>query len=129
MTPIRGRCLCGSIRYSLMQTPDNYQFCYCDTCRRAHASAFSVGTTIASQNFVLDQGQELLSYFESSPGKRRYFCRHCGTHLYAWRPAQPEALRLRIATLDTPPPMHFAGHLYAEEQPQWYRQATAGATD
>jgi len=51
------------------------------------------------EHFRWLKGEEKLSAFESSPGKLRYFCSVCGSHLVAERVSQPHVI-VRVATLD-----------------------------
>lgn len=47
-------------------------------------------------------GEEKLAAYESSPGKVRYFCSRCGSHLVAESPTQSHVV-VRVATLDDDP--------------------------
>lgn len=117
---LRGSCLCGGVRYRVARLASPIQHCACHTCRKAHAAAFNSGASVAAEDFEWQAGEQLLKHFESSPGKRRYFCSHCGTHLIARREGKP-TVRLRVATLDDDPgevPMHL---IWASHQVPWLK--------
>jgi hypothetical protein len=97
----QGSCLCGNVQYTLSEDFTEIECCHCLICRKAHASAFAMGVTIARDNLTLTSGADSLKEFESSAGKYRVFCKDCGSHLYAYRPANPAVIRLRPACLDT----------------------------
>lgn len=97
----RGSCLCGQVTYTLDETPQRIDLCHCSVCRKAHGSVLSAGTSVAVGAFTLTTGLELLRDYESSPGKRRFFCASCGTHLFSRTTDKPDTVRLRVATLDT----------------------------
>jgi len=111
-----GSCLCGSVRYLLNEQITELECCHCLVCRKAHASAFSMGVTVQSRAFNLVSGAESLEKFESSPGKFRAFCRVCGSQLYAFRPANPDFLRLRPACLDTDLSVFSIKHVHCENR-------------
>jgi ADP-ribosyl-[dinitrogen reductase] hydrolase len=107
---LHGGCLCGTVRYQIDQLDMPIAHCHCVTCRKAHAAAYASTAGVMREHFRWTAGQERLSVYESSPGKRRCFCAVCGTHLLAERPAQPHAI-LRVATLDDDPGSRPAMHI------------------
>ena len=97
-----GSCLCGAIRYEIDGLAGPINHCSCRTCRKAHAAAFTSTAAVDRTHFRWLAGQHNLSSFESSPGKLRYFCSICGSHLVAERAGQSHII-LRVATLDDDP--------------------------
>ena len=93
---MKGSCLCGAVGYEVDALAGPIVHCSCQTCRKAHAAAFT------STARVEREGQDKLTAFESSPGKLRHFCSVCGSHLMAERQHPPQAL-VRVATLDEDP--------------------------
>lgn len=55
---------------------------------------------------------------ESSPGKFRYFCANCGSHLLAERVGQAHVI-VRVATLDDDPAMTPVAHIWTEHDVPW----------
>jgi len=75
---IIGKCLCGKVSYEITDDISDIIHCHCETCHKAHGSAFSSVASVADESFALT-GKEFLNSYESSPGKLRYFCKNCGT--------------------------------------------------
>jgi len=96
---MRGSCLCGAIAYEIDQAVGRIVHCHCQTCRKAQGAAFSSNAFVPREHFRWIHGQELLSFYESSVGKSRYFCSRCGSHLVAMRADKPDVI-VRVATLD-----------------------------
>jgi hypothetical protein len=115
---LKGSCLCGTVRYEVDQLDMPIGHCHCTTCRKAHASAFTSTAGVMREHFRWTQGQDALRAFESSPGKLRLFCGHCGTHLIAERLAQPHVI-LRVATLDDDPGSTPAMHIWTSQDASW----------
>jgi len=109
-----GSCLCGSVAVSVEADFSTVEFCHCSVCRKAHSSAFAIGVTISSDEFNVTAGRELLSEYQSSEGKFRVFCSRCGSHMYAYRPAAPQNVRLRPAILDTDLNQFSVKHIFEE---------------
>ncbi len=99
---MKGSCLCGEIEYEVSELDSPIQHCSCKTCRKAHAAAFNTAAGVSHENFHWVKGESTLSKFESSPGKLRYFCSKCGTHLIKTKKGT-STLVLRVATLDDDP--------------------------
>ena len=97
----------------------NHGMCHCSKCRKANGSAYAVNAAVKTDEFHFVKGKELVSEFESSPGVFRTFCKQCGSPLYSRRPSQPELLRLRIGTLDTPVEVKPIAHIFVGSKASW----------
>ena len=117
---LSGNCLCGGIRYRVRGEPGAMVVCHCSRCRKANGSAFQAVVPIATGDFELLEGAELLAGYESSPGVHRMFCRRCASPLYSRRDAMPDMLRLRVGTLDTPLPAGPSMHIFVGSKAEWY---------
>lgn len=117
---LSGGCLCGGVRYEVDGLAGPVEYCHCTQCRRASGSAFAANATVTAAAFRLRAGRDLLSEYESSPGKLRAFCGRCGSPVYARRPAQPDTLRLRVGTLDGDPGARAAGHWHVASAAPWF---------
>jgi len=116
---LTGSCLCGGVAYQVDATSGPIVHCHCATCRKAHGSAFSSVMPVARERFRWLRGEDLLSSFESSPGKFRRFCSRCGSHIVAERPAQPNVL-LRLGCLDTPITDRPKEHIWRSDGATWF---------
>lgn len=117
---IKGSCLCGAIAYEVDGLDMPIAHCHCLTCQKAHAAAFASTAGVLREHFRWVRGQEKLSRFESSPGKFRFFCSACGSHLIAERPSQAHVI-VRIATLDDDPQARPAEHIWTAHARPWLR--------
>ena len=115
---ISGSCLCGSVTYQIASKIRYVVHCHCITCRKAHGSAFSSVASVPEEHFVL-QGSVNLSSFESSPGKHRFFCKGCGTQVYAKRDNKNHII-LRLGSLDTPLSSQELAHTWVSDAVDWF---------
>jgi ADP-ribosyl-[dinitrogen reductase] hydrolase len=115
---MKGSCLCKAVEYEIDQLDMPIGHCHCLTCRKAHAASFGTSAGVLRMHFRWRQGQDLLTRYESSPGKNRYFCSKCGAHLMAERPAQPHVI-VRVATLDDDPGAKPSMHIWRSHDAPW----------
>jgi hypothetical protein len=115
---MKGSCLCGAIEYEIDQLDSPIGHCACRTCRKAHAAAFNSSAWVSRHHFSWKKGEDNLKYYESSPGKRHYFCANCGSHLLAERTGHPNLI-LRVATLDEDPGQRPVRQIWQSHAVPW----------
>jgi hypothetical protein len=117
---LEGGCLCGGVRFRLGGKLGPAGFCHCKECQRASGSAFAANAPVRTRYFTWIAGDELVSEYESSPGKFRAFCRRCGSPIYSRRDSEPELRRIRLGTLDADPERRPLAHVWVGEKAPWY---------
>ena len=122
-THYTGSCLCAGVAYEFSAFAAPIVHCHCQKCRKAHGAAFSTTGPVLRKHFSWTRGVELLSQFESSPGKVRHFCSRCGSHLIAEWLDKPRVI-IRLGCLDTIPPnlpdIEPKLHIWRSEAASWY---------
>lgn len=116
---IEGSCQCRGVRYQYSGEFGTITVCHCSDCRKAQGTSNVVAAPVDAAAFRWLSGQELITEFESSPGKKRAFCRCCGSPLYSRRDDLPGVLRLRMGTIDTPTDAAPVAHIFATDLPRW----------
>lgn len=117
---LTGRCLCGSVRFSIAGKIGPAGFCHCNQCRRANGSAFAANAPVRTRYFEITEGSELLSEYESSPGKFRAFCSRCGSPMYSRRDDTPESRNIRLGSLEQDPGRRPAAHVWVGSKAPWF---------
>ncbi|WP_430702171.1 GFA family protein [Mesorhizobium captivum] len=74
---IRGRCMCGDIRYEIIGPMFDVVHCHCESCRRHGSSAFATFFSIDRNHFRHARGTPVI--YESSHGVERTHCGRCGS--------------------------------------------------
>jgi hypothetical protein len=116
---VEGGCLCGAVRYRLGAKPLAMYYCHCSQCRRASGSSFATNLLVRTEALELTAGESLLAAYESSPGKRRFFCSRCGSPLFSAAAATPQIRSLRAGTLDGDPGARPSVHIHAASKAPW----------
>ena len=116
---IQGSCHCGAVSYEADAPLRGIAHCHCPTCRKTHAAAFSSIAAVPREQFRWIGGEEKLSRYESSPGKFRYFCSVCGSHLFAERP-EDKRVMLAMGCVDNHLVETRQVHIWCSEGASWY---------
>jgi hypothetical protein len=117
---LEGGCLCGGLRYRVSGRLGPAGFCHCKMCQRASGSAFAANAPVRTRYFEITRGGELVSEYESSPGKFRASCRRCGSPIYSRRETEPEIRHLRLGSLDSDPERRPLAHVWVSSKAPWY---------
>jgi hypothetical protein len=117
---LHGSCLCRGIRYEINGKLADTLNCHCSMCRKAHGAAFRSRARVRSADFRLTSGEELLTFFESSPGTHRGFCRVCGSPIVSKFDAYPALLGLPLGALDDDPGVRPQMHVYVASKAPWF---------
>ena len=110
-----GGCLCGAVRYRVGPVLDA-SICHCEVCKRLGGGAFLPWAQVARQGFAVTTGAP--ASFASSIHGRHYFCRDCGSRLYA---ADEGQVAVCVGTLDDPDAVAPRIHLAVEQQARWLK--------
>ena len=102
--PITGGCLCGAVRYELIEQPVATRVCHCRDCQHATGSAFSSNLVVRDDDFRVIQGETRSFDVESARGNTvsRYFCPDCGSPVFGRGSGFPGLVTVRAGSLDDP---------------------------
>jgi hypothetical protein len=85
---------------------------------------------VQKSEFKWIQGEDLVTFYESSPGSYRGFCRVCGSPIInkfderAWvaasDPEVPSRYGIALATLDEDPGVRPAAHTFVASKAPWF---------
>lgn len=112
-----GHCLCGEVEYAFSGKPVWIAHCHCESCRRATSAAFATYVGVRLSQFNYMKGEP--TFYESSPGVKRYFCAKCGSPLAYVSDAFPGEIHLHAGSLDDPVAIAPSGHVHTTEQLPW----------
>ncbi|ARV75622.1 GFA family protein [Vibrio campbellii] len=115
----KGSCLCGSIQFELDGVVTDIIHCHCSLCRKASGSAYATNGFINAQELKLTDRDNTLTFYESSEGKRKYFCKSCGAPIYSANAQSPERYRLRLGALDSDISERPISHNFVTSKASW----------
>ena len=130
MPAIRGSCLCGGVKFEIAGPLLRPLNCYCTFCQKQHGAAFRTRARVARSDFKWRQGEDLVTYYEATPGYKRGFCRVCGSPVVnRAEPHSPLAVAhpptlnefgIALATLDDDPGVRPESHTFVRSKASWF---------
>ena len=117
---VRGSCLCGAVRYEIDGPVGRPENCHCGMCRKAHGAAFSTNAVVPTEALRVIAGAQMLAEYESSPHRRKCFCRRCGSQLFIRRLNRPELTVVTLGTLDDDPGVRPIRHVFVGSKAPWH---------
>jgi hypothetical protein len=115
----KGSCLCGAVEYEISGPLGPIAYCHCSRCRKSNGSAFVAASAVASADFRIVKGAEAVRTYSNGAGFDRLFCGTCGSPILTRRESQPETVRVRIGTLDTPVEGRVSAHIFVGSRAPW----------
>lgn len=116
-----GGCLCGAVRFTAKGTPLWTAYCHCASCRRHTGAPVSAYAGYPSDAVTFTGAAP--SYFSSSQGVRRGFCKVCGSTLSYEGERWPGEIHLHIGAFDEPAAFPPKGQAFEEERLPWLHLA------
>jgi hypothetical protein len=116
---LRGSCLCKGIRYEVNGELFDALNCHCSMCRKAQGAAFRSRARVRAADFRLLCGEDLLTFFNSSTGNYRGFCRICGSPMLT-KFDDPSILSLPLGALDDDPGIRPQKHVFVASRAPWF---------
>jgi len=117
---IHGSCLCGGVKYRINGQLRDARFCHCSMCRKAHGSAFRARATVQASDFEFTEGGDLVTFYQSSPGNRRGFCRVCGSPIVSKFEAHPNYYGLPLGALNNDLGIRPMQHVHVASKASWF---------
>ncbi|MDG0986239.1 MAG: GFA family protein [Paracoccaceae bacterium] len=122
MVKLSGGCLCGSIRYTILQQPILAYTCNCRFCQKDTGTAYRSALAILNENVeLIGKDFSVYTYKSVEHGRElyKYFCPDCGTTISLKTERFPERQVIMIGTLDDPSQIELSTHMFAEEAFDW----------
>lgn len=116
---VTGGCQCGAVRYEISgDTPDQIFVCHCRECQKQSASAFGMSALVDRSALRVTQG-EIRRWQRTADSGNAIdctFCPTCGSRLWHVSEQAPDTLRMRGGSLDTPPDIGAAVHIWTKRK-------------
>ena len=114
-----GSCLCGAIEFQAGLPSKWCAHCHCSMCRKAHGAGYVtwVGFKTDQVNFI--QGEKELTWYESSPGAQRGFCRYCGSTLFFRSETWAGELHIVLACINEPIDRQPQANVFFDKHVNW----------
>jgi hypothetical protein len=119
MTAVRGRCLCGGVRFEVDERPETVRYCHCTSCKKLSGGGGTVNARVSSSSIRILEGQELLQTYQPMEGSAKTFCRSCGSNLFGGGWPESDVCSVRVTTFEEPLDAKPRAHLYVRSLAEW----------
>jgi hypothetical protein len=114
--PLRGKCECGAVRYSVDDAFLYAMNCHCSACRAATGSAFKPFAGIEREKLELTAGADkLLVYGDDDLNHTR--CATCGSLLFSVVGAR---VHVALGSLVDTPTVEPSSHIFVGSKAPWF---------
>jgi len=117
-----GRCLCGSVSYSVEGDPIATAVCHCDHCQRQGGSAFSLNLMVHESQVSV--AGDLATYEETGERGdavyvRRRFCPSCGSPILSELVQTDGMVAVKVGTLDDKSDVQPVAEVWCVDRQPW----------
>lgn len=119
MTLIQAQCLGGAVRVQARAPSLWMAHCHCSQCQRAHGAAYVTWIGLRAESCTLEDRDEQLRWYASSPAAERGFCARCGSSLLFRSQRWPGELHLTAANLTSTPDRTAQAHVFWDTHASW----------
>jgi len=115
---LRGRCECGTVRYTVADAFLYAANCHCSQCRAATGSAFKAFAGIERDKLELTEGKDsLLIFGEEDLNNTR--CRACGSLLFSVV-REGAYVHVALGSLVDAPSVRPTQHIFVGSKAPWF---------
>jgi hypothetical protein len=116
---LSGECLCGTVRYHVLDRFEYAINCHCSQCRRATGSAFKPLAGIERSKLTLTRGQDSLLIYGDEQANHDVRCGRCGSLLYSVV-RDGTYVHVAMGTLTGTPSITPTMHIFTGSKAQWH---------
>ena len=115
---LRGKCVCGRVRYRVTDAFRYAANCHCSQCRAATGSAFKPFAGIEREKFAVTQGADGLMIYGDDKANDTH-CRKCGSLLFSVV-RDGAFVHVAMGTLVDDPSIRPTRHIFVGSKAPWF---------
>ncbi len=118
---ISGGCLCGQIRYNVLEKDLAGTYCHCTDCQKTTGSAFIFVFPMEPDKFILTNGTPNSHSRTADSGNKvtNNFCSSCGTTVFFGNIESPNYIWVQSGTLDKPEIVKAEQQIWTKRRLPW----------
>lgn len=117
-----GGCLCGALRYRILNKGLALTACHCTDCQRSSGGAFGMSLILLKDSVQLTHGtpRTFTKEFEDDGRlKHNKFCGECGVRIWTEFSKLPQILNVKPGTLDDAKWLNPVAHIWVRSKQPW----------
>jgi hypothetical protein len=127
VSSVTGSCLCGGVRFEVVQPFEGVSQCHCATCKKLSGGPGTVNAHAPSAAIRIVSGSELVRTYQPAEGSAKTFCVNCGSNLFGGGWPESETASVRLSALDAPPDRKPERHIFMRSVAPWESVPDDGA--
>ncbi len=119
---LKGRCICGQVKYRITEKPLFTQACHCKDCKIITGSSYVINTSVLDNTLIIE-GKVASTELKAGSGatSNAYFCTKCGTYIYTDYGSAVGRLTVRTKTLDNSESFPPQVHIFTKDKDPWLK--------
>lgn len=117
---LSGACLCGAVRYTVLNDFEYAANCHCTQCRRATGSAFKPFAGIQRTKLAVVSGHDAVSIYGDEGADHDLRCGRCGSLLYSVVKCGTY-VHVAMGTLIDEPTIMPSMHIFVGSKANWHQ--------
>ena len=113
-----GACYCGRVRLRFEEPVLAFVNCHCSQCRRLSGAAMTSWYCPSRAGFRTEGHSSLTAYVQTEH-VTRYFCRHCGTPMFADDARRPDMVGIPAGVVRSPITAHPVQSFFEGDAVPW----------
>ena len=113
----KGSCLCGAIKFEVSGELAAPNACHCTMCRK-HSGHFEASTDVPKERLTVE-GEDNVTWYQSSKKVRRGFCKICGSSLF-FDPPHLDWIAVSMGAFDGPTNTRIERHIFVADKGDYY---------
>lgn len=120
MEKLTGGCLCGEVRFEVLDNFQQFHLCHCAQCRRITGSAHASNLFTSAGNLSFVTGEDRIThYVDAARDFSKSFCQCCGSGLPHTSPSSGNWV-VPAGSLDTSPSLQPQDNIFWADRAEWY---------
>jgi hypothetical protein len=116
---IKGKCLCGNVKYEIENKFDQFYICHCKQCRKTTGSGYAANLFGNPKQFNFISGSKDIKRFDHSErGFTKAFCKECGSGV-PYLNSTGKSIVVPAGTLDADPVFINKNMIFYKEKASW----------
>lgn len=121
-TTLTGRCLCGTVHFTVMGSPLRFLHCHCERCRRATGTGHASNIILKPADIEWQSGEGSIKRYKVPDADRfaTVFCTNCGGPVPR---EHGDMIVVPAGTLDSPPDRGPEARIFWDSRAPWSCEA------
>ena len=118
---LKGKCLCGTVKYKLSEKPLFTQACHCKDCKVLTGSSYVINSSVVENTFSIEGEISSTIKLQAGSGKyvQMFFCNKCGSYIYTDYESAIGRFNVRTKTLEKSEEFPPQAHIFTKDKDEW----------